>query len=30
MLWRRGKMYAVAEGEEGFQSVKRYEVSWEK
>jgi hypothetical protein len=30
MLWRRGKMYAVAESEEGFQSIKRYKVSWEK
>jgi hypothetical protein len=30
MLWRRGKMYAVAENEEGFQSVKRYMVNWKK
>lgn len=30
MLWRRGKMYALAESEEGFQSVKRYAVTWEK
>jgi hypothetical protein len=29
MLWRRGKMYAVAESEEGFQSVIRYKVVWE-
>lgn len=30
MLWRSGKMYAVAESEEGFQSVKRYKVNWEQ
>jgi len=30
MLWRRGKLYAVAENEEGLQSVKKYKVSWEK
>jgi hypothetical protein len=30
MLWRRGKMYAFAESEEGFQAVKRYKVNWEK
>lgn len=30
MLWRRGKMYALAESEEGFQSVKRYKVTWEQ
>lgn len=29
MLWRGGKLYAVAESEEGFQSAKRYKISWE-
>lgn len=29
MLWRRGKMYALAESEDGFHSVKRYKVAWE-
>ena len=28
-LWKDGKMYARTEDEEGFQSVKRYRVSWE-
>lgn len=30
MLRRRGKMYALAENEEGFQSVNRYKVNWDK
>jgi 6-bladed beta-propeller len=29
LLWRRGKMYALAESEEGFQYIKRYKVTWE-
>ncbi|MGD2245068.1 MAG: 6-bladed beta-propeller [Candidatus Aminicenantes bacterium] len=29
LLWKKGKMYALAEDEEGFQSIKRYRVVWE-
>ncbi|MCJ7578926.1 MAG: 6-bladed beta-propeller [Candidatus Aminicenantes bacterium] len=29
LLWKKGKMYALAEDEEGFQSIKRYTVIWE-
>jgi hypothetical protein len=29
-LWRRGKLYAVAESEGGFQSVKRYRFDWNR
>ena len=28
-LWKKGKMYGIAEDEEGYQSVKRFRVIWE-
>ena len=30
LLWKKDKMYARAEDEEGFQSIKRYRVIWEE
>lgn len=30
LLWKKDKMYALAEDEEGFQSIKRYRVIWEE
>lgn len=29
LLWKKGKMYALAEDEEGYQSLKRFRVIWE-
>ncbi len=29
LLWKNGKMYGLAEDEEGYQSLKRYRVIWE-
>jgi len=28
-LWEKGKMYGIAEDDEGYQSVKRFRVIWE-